>query len=167
MELVRNKVAESGIVVLNPADWYLPFVPTGFDLKELLLHGMVLREKDFREQLKATDWSIYTGKLVAVYCSSDAIIPTWAYMLVIQYLKGVAAQAMAMTPKQMQEFLALQAIATADFSKEAGGRIILKGCGDEAVPESIYAALSSRLLEHVSSLMYGEPCSTVPVYKRK
>ncbi len=167
MELVRNKVAESGIVVLNPADWYMPHVPMGFDLKELLFHGMVLREKEFREKLKATDWSDYSGQRVAVYCSSDAIIPTWAYMLVVQYLKGVAAQAMAMPPQKMQEYLALQAIASADFSKEAGGRIILKGCGDETVPESIYAALSSRLLEHVQSLMYGEPCSTVPVYKRK
>lgn len=167
MELVKNKVAESGLVVLDPVDWYAPYAPQAFDLKELLLHGMVLREKPFREQLKATDWLVYRGELVAVYCSSDAIVPTWAYMLVIQYLNGVAEQAMALAPKQMQEFLALQAIATADFMGHVGGRVILKGCGDEAVPGSIYAALSSRLLETVSSLMYGEPCSTVPVYKRK
>lgn len=167
MELVKNKIAESGLVVLNPADWYVPYAPLAFDLKDLLFHGMVLREKEFREKLKATDWSVYHGKLVAVYCSSDAIIPTWAFMLVIQYLSGVASQAMALAPAQMQEFLALQAIAAGDFSSQAGGRIILKGCGDEVVPESIYAAMSSRLLETVSSLMYGEPCSTVPVYKRK
>jgi hypothetical protein len=167
MELIQNKVAESGLLVLDPAQYLAEIQVEAFDLKDFLFHGMVLREKDFREQLKSFDWNTYAGKFVAVYCSTEAILPTWAFMLVTQYLHGVGARAGAATAASMREQLAVAAIQQADFSAYADGKVILKGCGEEAVPASLYTALSSALLPHVKSLMYGEPCSTVPVYKRK
>lgn len=167
MELIQNKVAESGLLVLDPAQYITEIQVEAFDLKDFLFHGMVLREKDFREQLKGVDWKKYAGKFVALYCSTDAILPTWAFMLVTQYLHSVGAEAAAATPANRREQLALAAIQKADFSMYEDAKVILKGCGDENVPTSLYTALSSALLPHVKSLMYGEPCSTVPVYKKK
>lgn len=167
MELIQNKVAESGLLVLDPAQYLTEIKVEAFDLKDFLFHGMVLKEKDFREQLKAFDWKSHTGKFVALHCTTDAILPTWAFMLVTQYLHGVEAKVAAATPAFMREQLALTAIQQADFSRFKGARVILKGCGDESVPVSLYTALSSALLPLVKSLMYGEPCSTVPVYKKK
>lgn len=167
MELIQNKVAESGLLVLDPADWWRSVEVVGLDLRDWLFHGMVLREKDFREQLKQVDWSVYHGKSVAIFCSTDAIIPTWAFMLVAQYLHGIAARVTAQQPDAWREQLVLQQLREADFSKYEAARVILKGCGDENVPVSIYVALTEALLPHVKSLMYGEPCSTVPVFKKK
>lgn len=167
MELIQNKVAESGLLVLDPAQYLAEIQVEAFDLKGFLFHGMVLREKEFREQLKAFNWEAYAGKFVAVFCSTDAILPTWAFMLVTQYLHGVGAKAAAATEASLREQLALAAVAKSDFSKYADAKVILKGCGDANVPVSLYTALSSALLPHVKSLMYGEPCSTVPVYKKK
>ncbi|MDP2187040.1 MAG: DUF2480 family protein [Sphingobacteriaceae bacterium] len=167
MELIQNKVAESGILVLDPAQYLAEIQVEAFDLKDFLFHGMVLREKDFREQLKSFDWQTYAGKFVALHCSTEAILPTWAFMLVTQYLHGVGAKVAAATVAGMREQLALATIQQADFRVYADAKVILKGCGDENVPASLYTALSSALLPHVKSLMYGEPCSTVPVYKKK
>lgn len=167
MELIQNKVAESGLVVIDPAQYFVEIRPVAFDLKDFLFHGMVLREKDFREQLKALEWTQYAGKLVALHCTTDAILPTWAFMLVTQYLHGVGAKVVAATPAAMREQLALEAIQKTDFGAYEDAKVILKGCGDETIPVSLYTALSSALLPHVKSLMYGEPCSTVPVYKKK
>jgi hypothetical protein len=166
MELIQNKVAESGLMVIDPAQYLVGIQVEAFDLKDFLFHGMVLREKDFREQLKGLDWKRYAGQFVAIHCSTDAILPTWAFMLVTQYLHRVGAQAAATTPANRREQLALAAIQKADFSSYENAKVILKGCGDENVPTSLYTALSSALLPHVKSLMYGEPCSTVPVYKK-
>lgn len=167
MEVIQNKVAESGLIVVDPAQYLAEIQVEAFDLKEFLLHGMVLREKDFRDRLKLVEWSQFTGKLVALYCSTDAILPTWAFMLVTQYLHGVGAKVMAATPSAMREQLALEAIRNAEFAVYEDAKVILKGCGDENIPVSLYTALSSALLPHVKSLMYGEPCSTVPVFKKK
>lgn len=167
MEVIRNKVAESGIVVLDPAHWYHEMAVESFDLRDFLIMGMVLREKDFREALKTHNWEQYRGKLVAVHCSTDAIVPTWAYMLITQYLQPLARSvAMAEPPAARLQFC-LESIAAADFSEHQNGRLILKGCGEAPIPPAVYAALTQRLLPLVQSLMYGEPCSTVPVYKKK
>jgi hypothetical protein len=167
MDVIRNKVAESGIVVLDPAAWYHAISLEHIDLHHYLHMGVVLREKDFREALKLHDWEQYRGKLVAVHCSTDAIVPTWAYMLIMQYLQPLAHSVAIAAPKEAREQFCLEAIASADFSAYAQGRVILKGCGEAPIPPSVYAALTKELLPLVQSLMYGEPCSTVPIYKKK
>ncbi len=160
-----NKVAQSGLLTLNLED-YLPqggFVV--FDLKDYLFMGLILKEKDFREALKALDWSAYQDKNVAVTCTADAIIPLWAYMLVTTYLQPVARDVYVGTIEEMQKHLFVKNIQAIDAAQYAGQRIVVKGCGDVPVGAFAYAELTKRLLPEVKSIMYGEPCSTVPVYK--
>jgi len=168
METIVNKVAQSGLVTLN-LEQFLPKEAdlAGLDIAPFLFKGMILREKDFRAALPEVDWSVYEGKQVAVYCSADAIIPMWAYMLLAVYLQQCKATAHHCSLAQLQEKLMLQNIAGFDISAYADGRIVIKGCGDIPLPESAFLAISERLIPTVKSLMYGEPCSTVPVYKKR
>lgn len=164
-EAIVNKVAQSGLITLNLED-YLPqgeFV--SFDLKDYLFMGLILKEKDFREALKGLDWSGYQGKNVAITCTADAIIPLWAYMLVTSYLQPVAKDIYVGTAEEMHKHLFLQNIAAIDAAAFADQRIVIKGCGDIPVGAFAYAGLTKLLLPQVRSIMYGEPCSTVPVYK--
>jgi hypothetical protein len=166
-DAIVNKVAQSGLVTLNLED-YLPegeFVV--FDLKDYLFMGLILKEKDFREALKSLDWSQYQGKNVAITCTADAIIPLWAYMLVTTHLQPVAKDIYVGTTEEMQKHLFLKGIAAINSSQYAEQRIVVKGCGDIAIGAFAYAELTKHLLPHVKSIMYGEPCSTVPVYKKK
>lgn len=167
MELIQNKVAESGLKVLDPADFLPKMSITELDISQFLWHGMVLREKEFRDQLKVFPWENHAGKFVALHCSTDAIVPRWAYMLITNYLiphTSFIGHGSAATCKQAW---ALSAIAAADFEAYRDERVILKGCGDDSLSDALYVALSVRLQPLVKSLMYGEPCSTVPVYKKK
>ena len=168
METIVNKVAQSGLVTLN-LEQFLPQEESyaGLDIAPFLFKGMILREKDFRAALPEQDWSVYEGKQVAVYCSADAIIPMWAYMLLAVYLQQSKATAHHCSVAQLKEKLMLQNIAVLDISPYADGRVVIKGCGDIPLPESAFLAISERLIPTVKSLMYGEPCSTVPVYKKK
>ena len=162
-----NKVAQSGLMTLNLEE-YLPqgeFVL--FDLKDYLFMGLILKEKDFREALKNLDWSQYEGKNVAITCTADAIIPLWAYMLVTTYLQPVATDIYVGSTDEMQKHLFLKKISAIDPSPFAGQRIVVKGCGDIPIGAFAYAELTKHLLPQVKSIMYGEPCSTVPVYKKK
>ncbi|RYZ27408.1 MAG: DUF2480 family protein [Sphingobacteriales bacterium] len=166
-EAIVNKVAQSGLITLNLED-HLPKGETAtFDLKEHLFMGLILKEKDFREALKNIDWTIYSGKNVAITCTADAIIPLWTYMLVTTYLQPVAKEVYVGTAEEMHKHLFLQNIAAIDATTFADKRIVVKGCGDVPVGAFAYAELTKHLLPHVKSIMYGEPCSTVPVYKKK
>jgi hypothetical protein len=164
-DAIVNKVAQSGLITLNLED----FLPQGeftvFDLKDYLFMGLILKEKDFREALKGLDWSQYKDKNVAITCTADAIIPLWAYMLVTTYLQPVAGDVYVGTTEEMQKHLFLENIAAIDPSAYTDQRIVVKGCGDVPVGAFAYAGLTKHLLPHVKSIMYGEPCSTVPVYK--
>jgi len=165
-DAIVNKVAQSGLLTLNLED-YLPqgeFV--SFDLKDYLFMGLILKEKDFREALKKMDWSVYAGKNVAITCTADAIIPLWAYMLVTTYLQPVATDVFVGTTEEMQKHLFLKNINAIDAAPFNSQRIVVKGCGDVPVGAFAYAELTKHLLPHVKSIMYGEPCSTVPVYKK-
>lgn len=165
-DAIVNKVAQSGLITLNLEE-YLPkgeFV--SFDLKEYLFMGLILREKDFREALKQLDWSIYQQKNVAITCSADAIVPLWAYMLVTSYLQPVATETYVGSLEEMQKYLFLKKITAVDAAIYTDQRIVVKGCGDVPVGAFAYAALTRHLLPYVKSIMYGEPCSTVPVYKK-
>lgn len=162
-----NKVAASGILTLD-LEKYLPAGEIAtFDLKDHLFMGLILKEKDFREALKNRDWSLYQDKYVAITCSVDAIIPVWAYMLVATYLQPVAKDVYTGTAAEMQKHLFLQNLAVVDIAGFADQRVVLKGCGDVAIEAFAYAEITKRLRPIVKSIMYGEPCSTVPVYKKK
>lgn len=164
---IVNRVAQSGLITLNPVD-FLPAEDTYalIDLKGFLFKEMLLKEKDFRAALKEKDWAAYKGKAVCIYCSNEAIIPQWAPMLLSTYLGGVAQSVHFTKPEAFIERLSINAIADIDESKYQDQRIVIKGCGDK-VPQSLYVALVSKLQPLVKSIMYGEPCSTVPVYKKK
>lgn len=167
MEPIRNKVAESGIITLDLA----PLIPTEdsiapFDLQPFLFMGLILKEKDYRAALQAHDWAPYTGKHIALHCSTDAVIPVWAYMLATTYLQPLAASVHFGTPTAVKDLVLTQSITALPLEDYTDKRVILKGCGDIPVPEAAYVAAAAHLLPVVKSLMYGEPCSTVPVYKK-
>lgn len=167
METIRNKVAESGIITLNLESFYPKEEVVLFDIKEYLFMEMILKEKDFREALKQHNWQQYEGKIVAITCTADAIVPLWAYMLIITYLQPIASFAAAGNKGEIINRILLKninAIAVEDYNDK---RIVIKGCGDIAIGEKAYSEITRVLLPVVKSLMYGEPCSTVPVYKKR
>jgi hypothetical protein len=165
-DLIVNKVAESGLISLDLEQWYPRQQIATFDIKDQLFMGMIIKEKEFRESLKQTDWSIYKDKAVAITCSADAIIPVWAYMLLASYLQPVSAEPYMGTEQELLKHLFLKNIDAADLSSYKDQRVIVKGCGDIPIGEFAYIEISKRLLPLVKTLMYGEPCSTVPVYKK-
>lgn len=166
-DMIVNKVAESGIITIDLEDFYPGETIIGIDIKQWLFMDMLLKEKPFRQSLKENDWTAYQDKLVAIFCSSDAIIPRWAYMLLATYLSPVAADIYIGTPEQMAMHLIQTRIDSMDLEPYLNKRIILKGCGKKEVNAAVYFAMTKRLLPHVQSIMYGEACSSVPVYKRK
>ncbi len=166
METIVNKVAESGIITLDLA----PYVPVDelatFDLKPFLYMEMILKEKDYRAALPLHDWEQYRGKHVAMFCSADAITPVWAYMLAASYLQPIAASVYFGTREELEKSIIVNRIAAIDTADYADKRVVIKGCGDTRVPEAAYVAITFHLRPVVKSIMYGEPCSTVPVYKK-
>ncbi len=167
METIVNRVAESGIITLD----LVPFIPgdnvVEFDLKPYLFREMILREKDYRAALLTTDWEQYRNKHVAILCSADAIVPVWAYMLAASNLEPVAASVYFGSKDEMVKHLIQKRINEIDPEEYKDKRVVIKGCGDVAIPEAAYVAITHHLRPYVKSLMYGEPCSMVPIYKMK
>ncbi len=161
-----NKVAESGIITLNLEDYYPKEEIATFDLKDYLFMELILKEKDYREALKQKDFTEYQNKNVALFCSTDAIIPIWAYMLAANFLQPVASQIAFCGPDKINEHILLQNINAIDAFAYADARVVVKGCGELPIGEAAYIAITTKLRPHVKSIMYGEPCSTVPVYKK-
>lgn len=163
-----NKVAESGIITLS-LETFIPGPEqiAVFDIKPFLFREMILREKDFRAALPEHDWEQYRDKHVAVICSADAIVPMWAYMLIASMLSPVAASLFSGTAAALEADLILKNIEKIDAVSYTDKRVVIKGCGDKSMPEGAYLAITAKLRPVVKSLMYGEPCSTVPVYKKK
>lgn len=157
----------SGLITLDPASFYQKGERVLYDIKDNLYMELMLREKDFREFVKAHDWSQYAGKHVAITCTADAIVPAWAYMLLANRLAPYAASVVFGDLDMLESVLFLKEIEKADLEQYRDQRIVLKGCGDTPVPVSAYVELTRRLTPIAKSLMYGEPCSTVPIYKRK
>ena len=162
-----NKVAESGLITID-LETYLPKGQTAvFDLKEHLFMGMILKEKDFREALKNLDWSVYQDKNIALTCSVDAIIPVWAWMLAATYLQPVAKEVVMGDEKELQKTLFLKNIDAIDVKEFEDKRVVIKGCGETPIGDYVYMEVTKVLRPVVKSIMYGEPCSTVPVYKKR
>ena len=166
MENIENKVANSGLITLNPEELILDFPFKTIDIKEQLYMGLMLKEKDFRDYIKNNDWSIYKDSYVNIICSSDAIVPTWAYMLIATKLQSVVKYAMVGSREELEHQLYINAIEQLDTEEYLDKRIVIKGCGDKFIPNNVYLKLTDKLLPVVKSLMFGEPCSTVPVYKK-
>lgn len=166
-ENIVNKVASSGLITLNLEEYYHQGERVVYDLKENLFHGLILREKDFREFIKTHDWTTYSGKNVAIICSADAIVPTWAYMLLANRLKPFANEVVFGGPEVLEAVLFTRALSKIDISAYKDERVVIKGCADIEVPVSAYVEITALLTPVVKSIMYGEPCSTVPIYKRK
>jgi len=161
-----NKVAESGLITLDLEKYYPKGETAVFDLKDHLFMGLILKEKDFREALKKLDWSVYQDKNVALTCSADAIIPVWAWMLAVSYLQPVAKEVVMGDEKELHRSLYLKNIDAIDINEFAGQRVVIKGCGETPIADYVYMEITKKLRPVVKSIMYGEPCSTVPVYKK-
>jgi hypothetical protein len=164
--LISNRVSSSGLITLDPER----FRPQGeiqeYDLKQNLYLEQILREKEFRNFLSLHDWTQYKGKHVAVHSSVDAIIPLWAYMLLSGYLQPYAKTVSKGTVEEVQNKLWLEEIHSLDLELFRDKKVVVKGCGDAFIPESVYMALTLKLKPMVRSLMFGEPCSTVPLFKK-
>ncbi len=166
MEGIENRVAKSSLVTLD-LDEVLPRpVVEEFDMADYLFQGLVLKEKDFRSALKELDLEKFRGKVVAIFCSTDAILPVWAFMLVSTRLGDVALRTYVLGSSDAVIQYRLDFIKEMDLGEYENSKVVLKGCGGVEEKEKIYTAITSRLITVVQSLMYGEPCSTVPVFKK-
>jgi hypothetical protein len=166
-DVIVNKVAESGLITLDLEQYYPKGDILVFDLKDYLFMGLILKEKDFRTALQSHDWSQYQDKNVAVVCSVDAVIPVWAYMLVGAYLQPVAREIVFGSPDELVKQVLLKNIRQIDVSEFADKRVVIKGCGEIPIGEFAYMEATLRLRPVARSIMYGEPCSTVPIFKKK
>lgn len=164
---IENKVAKSGLVVIEMDEFVSDRDLIEIDIEERLWEGIALKEKDFREYVATHDWSQYQDKAVAVFCSADAIIPNWAYMLLASKLEPVTSALYFDTPEEAEKRRIEKAISALDAAEYQGARIIIKGCGKKSVHFSAYGKLTEKLMPVAKTIMFGEPCSTVPIYKRK
>jgi len=163
---ILNKVASSNLITLDLEEYYPKGERIAYDLTQNLFHGLILKEKDFREFLKTNDWSQYKDKFVAIYCSADAIIPVWAYMLLQSKFQPFAAKVVLGSLQELETQIFAEAISKIDFTTFQDAKVVVKGCSKLPVPASAYLEVTNKLLPYTASIMYGEPCSTVPVYKR-
>lgn len=166
-ELLINKVSESALVTLNLEDYYPDGDVAVFDLKDYLFMGLILKEKDFREALKNLDVVVFEDKIVAVTCSTDAIIPMWAYMLVAGYLQPVAKEIFFGNAAEVLNKQLIKNINKLKIEDFIDKRVVIKGCGEVPIGEAAYLEATKLLRPVAKSIMYGEPCSTVPIFKRK
>ena len=163
---IINRVANSPIITFNLEDYYHKGERLVYDVADNLFQGLILREKDFREFIKQHDWSQYEGKNVALTCSADAIVPTWAYMLLVSKMEEVANMVVLGSLEVLEFALYKQALSAIDISAFENRPVVVKGCGDLPVPGSAYVEITRMIRPVAKSIMYGEPCSTVPIYKR-
>lgn len=162
-----NKVAESGIVTLDLETYYPKEEVLLFDMKDYLFMGLILKEKDFRLALKDLDRSVYQDKIAAITCSADAVIPMWAYMLAASTLQPVAKEIVFGNEERAKKDILVKNIKTININEFTDKRVVIKGCGELAIPEEAYIEITKLLRPVTKSIMYGEPCSTVPVFKKE
>ena len=166
-ETFVNKVADSGLITFDLEEYYPKGEIKIFDLKDFLFMGLMLKEKDYRAALQSTDWEVYKDKYVAILCSADVIIPMWANMLAASYLQPITKDVVFGDEKKLIETILIKKINEVKGEDYTDKRVVVKGCGDVTIPESAYVEITNKLRPFVKSIMYGEPCSTVPIYKKK
>ncbi len=164
---IPNKIANSKLITLSFEDFYPKGKRLELDIAPWLFEGVMLREKDFRASLKEHDWTQYKNAFVAIYCSADAIVPQWAYMLLGAYLHDIATKWVFGNPEVLEAQLMEAVFSKMDFSVYQDERIILKGCSDLPIPPHAYLSFAAHLAPYAKSIMFGEACSTVPIFKRK
>ena len=167
MDEIINKVAGSGIVSIDLEEFYDNTPRALLDIKPHLFMEQILKEKDFREFVKTNNWAAYQDQIVGIICSSDAIVPTWAYMLIALALEPYASRVFFADLEEIDKMLFAEKISALDVSKYKDARLVIKGCGEKQVPVNAYVQLMGLLKPVAKSIMYGEPCSTVPLYKAK
>jgi len=167
MSEIVNKVAQSGLIQMDLERMLPKNAILHFDLKDFLWQELVLKEKDFRKAIAELNNGDYQDKIVRVYCSVDAVIPTWAYMLVTARLSGIAHRVFCCSNEEIYSEIAIDFIQHMDTTPYLDGKIIVKGCANIHLDERVYSSLVQKLQPIAKSLMFGEPCSTVPVFKRK
>ncbi len=164
-DTIKNRVDESGLITINLEDFFPKEPLMVFDLKDFLFQGLILREKDYRQALKEIDWKKYEKAHVTITCSADAVVPQWAYMLAAANLQAIATSVYFGTTEEQLNFLYHSALSQIKPEEYSNQRIVIKGCGQLPVPRGAFVQLTALLRPFVKSIMYGEPCSTVPVYK--
>ena len=167
MEEIINRVANSALITLNLEDYYHSGERVVYDIKDNLFMDMILKEKDFRAFVKDNDWSVFKNKNVAILCSEDVIIPTWAYMILATRLEPYANMVAFGSLEALEQALFQQALSKINIDNYLGCKVVIKGCGKIPIPAFAYVEIARLLTPKVASLMYGEPCSTVPVFKAK
>ena len=166
-EQIVNRVSASNLITFDLEELYSPGERVLFDIKDLLFQGFVLKEKDFRDFIKAHDWAQFTGKHVAITCSADAIVPTWAFMLLATVLQPFAQHVVFGTLDDLERSLFSEKLNLVDWKKFFNEKVVIKGCSKVQVPVTAYVESVNRLRPFASSIMFGEACSTVPLYKQK
>ena len=164
---IANRVSNSQLVTFDLEELYTPGERVLFDIKSLLFQELILREKDFRDFIKLHDWSQYSNKYVAITCSADAVVPTWAYMLLTSSLQPYASLVIFGSLQDLEATLFKSALDNIEWGKFSNAKVVIKGCSKVKVPISSYVEVTNRLRPVASSIMFGEPCSTVPVFKKK
>jgi hypothetical protein len=166
-DLIINKVANSSLITIDLEEYYDHSERMVYDLTQNLYEGLLLREKDFREFIKTHDWEQYRDKNIAVMCTADAIVPVWAYMLLAAQLAPIAKKVVYGSLEELENVLFKDAFAKIDIAQFQDAKVVIKGCSKFPVPISAYVEMTRLLQPVASSIMYGEPCSTVPIYKAK
>ncbi|MBL7471827.1 DUF2480 family protein [Robertkochia sediminum] len=167
MDEIRNRVAESKLITVDLEDYYPEGPRKVIDISQWLYEGLLLREKEFRAALKEVDWSVYEGAYVALHCTTDAIVPAWAFMLIAANLSPYALKTVKGSAEALESALYQEVIADLDLEYTRDMPVIVKGCSNKPVPENAYLFLIKRLQPLAKSIMYGEACSSVPLYKRR
>lgn len=166
-DIIVNRVANSGLLSIDLEEFLDKSERMIFDLKPLLFQGMILKEKDFRSFVKEHDWKQYSNKNVGIVCSVDAVIPSWAYMLLMSKFQPYVKNVIVGNIKMLERAVIDGIISSIDFSTFEGAKVVIKGCSDLSEPVYMLTEFTKMLLPYASSIMYGEPCSTVPIYKKK
>jgi hypothetical protein len=166
-DTIINKVSQSSLITFNLEDLYDKHERATFDMLQCLFQGLILREKDFRAFILEHDWEQYRNKNVALFCSVDAIVPTWAYMLLANKLQPVVHFLYYGKPEEMENILLMDALKNVNPSDYTDQRVVVKGCGEIDIPTAAYVEVTRMLTPYVKSIMYGEPCRTVPIYKKR
>lgn len=164
---IINRVSNSQLVTFNLEEFYTPGERVVLDIKDQLFQGLILREKDFRDFVKTHEWSKYQNKFVAITCSVDAVVPTWAYMLLSSALQPYASVVVFGSLQDLESKLFIQALSKVNWQSFINAKVVVKGCSKVEVPVATYVEVTNQLRGVATSIMYGEPCSTVPIFKKK
>ncbi len=167
MSEIKNKVAESGLIQMDLAKFKPNVEMVGIDIASQLWQGLILKEKDFRAWIKEHDWNQYAAKAVYIFCSADAIIPVWAYMLITSKLTEINVVSIVGSKNDLEKLIIKKTIEEVELTNYQDAKIIVKGCSDIASPEYAMSVFLSHFQKVAKSIMFGEPCSTVPIFKRK